>query len=142
MEAQARATMLNVLFQRMSKFILEEIRMPPAPKTMRETRPARRLRIVNLSFSHDFCNFLFSGEGVVNNDTVLPGRALIAPGNRHLFLKRSTARYCVEVKKGPLVSRRRSPVDVLFRSTTRYAGKNAIGVIMTGMGAAPEVYRR
>jgi len=69
-----------------------------------------------------------------NNDTVLRGRALIAPGNYHLLLKRSGARYYVEVKEGPLVSRHRPSVDVLFRSAARYAGKNSIGVIMTGMG--------
>lgn len=69
-----------------------------------------------------------------HNDTVLPGRVLIAPGNRHALLKRSGARYYVEVKDGPLVSRHRPSVDVLFRSAARYAGKNAIGVIMTGMG--------
>jgi two-component system chemotaxis response regulator CheB len=68
------------------------------------------------------------------NDTVLRGRALIAPGNHHLLLKRSGARYFVEIKDGPLVSRHRPSVDVLFRSTARYAGKNAVGVIMTGMG--------
>ncbi len=69
-----------------------------------------------------------------NNDTVIRGRALIAPGNRHLLLKRSGARYYVEVKDGPLVCRQRPSVDVLFRSAARYAGKNAVGVIMTGMG--------
>jgi two-component system chemotaxis response regulator CheB len=69
-----------------------------------------------------------------DNDTVLRGRVLIAPGNKHMLLKRSGARYYVEVKAGPLVSRHRPSVDVLFRSTARYAGKNAIGVIMTGMG--------
>jgi len=69
-----------------------------------------------------------------NDDTVIRGRALIAPGNHHLMLKRSGARYYVEIKDGPLVSRHRPSVDVLFRSTARYAGKNAIGVIMTGMG--------
>lgn len=69
-----------------------------------------------------------------NNDTVLRGRALIAPGNKHTLLKRSGARYFVEVKEGPLVSRHRPSVDVLFRSVARYAGTNAIGVIMTGMG--------
>lgn len=69
-----------------------------------------------------------------NGDSVIPGRALIAPGNRHLLLKRSGARYYVEVKDGPLVSRHRPSVDVLFRSAARYAGRNAIGVIMTGMG--------
>jgi len=69
-----------------------------------------------------------------NNDTVIPGRALIAPGNRHMLLKRSGARYFVELKDGPLVSRHRPSVDVLFRSAARYSGKNAVGVIMTGMG--------
>ena len=70
----------------------------------------------------------------VDGDSVLRGQALIAPGNRHTMLKRSGARYYVEVKDGPLVCRHRPSVDVLFRSTARYAGKNAIGVIMTGMG--------
>ncbi len=69
-----------------------------------------------------------------DNDTVIRGRALIAPGNHHLLLKRSGARYYVEIKDGPLVSRHRPSVDVLFRSAARYAGKNAVGVIMTGMG--------
>jgi len=68
------------------------------------------------------------------NDTVLRGRVLIAPGNFHLLLKRSGARYYVEVKEGPLVSRHRPSVDVLFRSAARYAGPNAVGVILTGMG--------
>ncbi len=69
-----------------------------------------------------------------DNDTVIRGRALIAPGNRHMLLKRSGARYYVEIKDGPLVCRHRPSVDVLFRSAARYAGKNAVGVIMTGMG--------
>ena len=69
-----------------------------------------------------------------NNDTVLRGQVLIAPGNRHMLLKRSGARYYVEISDGPLVNRHRPSVDVLFRSAARYAGKNAIGVIMTGMG--------
>jgi two-component system chemotaxis response regulator CheB len=69
-----------------------------------------------------------------NQDSVLRGQALIAPGNHHLLLKRSGARYYVEVREGPLVSRHRPSVDVLFRSAARYAGANAVGVIMTGMG--------
>jgi two-component system chemotaxis response regulator CheB len=69
-----------------------------------------------------------------DNDTVVRGRALIAPGNHHTLLKRSGARYYVEVKDGPLVSRHRPSVDVLFRSAARYGGKNVVGVIMTGMG--------
>ena len=69
-----------------------------------------------------------------DGESVLRGHVLIAPGNKHTLLKRSGARYYVEVKNGPLVSRHRPSVDVLFRSAARYAGKNAIGVIMTGMG--------
>ncbi len=69
-----------------------------------------------------------------SGDAVLRGHALIAPGNRHLLLKRSGARYQVEITDGPLVNRHRPAVDVLFRSTARYAGANAIGVILTGMG--------
>ena len=69
-----------------------------------------------------------------SGDTVLRGRALIAPGNHHLLLQRSGARYYVEVKEGPLVCRHRPSVDVLFRSAARYAGPNAVGVILTGMG--------
>ena len=68
------------------------------------------------------------------NDTVIRGRALIAPGNHHMLLKRSGARYFVEIKNGPLVCRHRPSVDVLFRSAARYAGRNCVGVIMTGMG--------
>ncbi len=68
------------------------------------------------------------------NDSMIRGQVLIAPGNRHLLLKRSGARYFVEVKDGPLVNRHRPSVDVLFRSAARYAGRNAVGVIMTGMG--------
>ncbi len=69
-----------------------------------------------------------------DGDTVIRGQALIAPGNRHTLLKRSGARYYVEVRDGPLVNRHRPSVDVLFRSAARYAGPNAVGVIMTGMG--------
>ena len=69
-----------------------------------------------------------------NNDRVIPGRALIAPGGRHMMLKRSGAQYHVEVVEGPLVNRHRPSVDVLFRSVAKFAGKNALGIIMTGMG--------
>lgn len=75
-----------------------------------------------------------SVKEAADQDSVLRGRVLIAPGNRHTLLKRSGARYYVEVKDGPLVCRHRPSVDVLFRSAARYAGENAIGVIMTGMG--------
>jgi len=69
-----------------------------------------------------------------NGDRVIPGRALIAPGGQHMLLKRSGAQYHVEVKGGPLVSRHCPSVDVLFRSVAKFAGKNALGIIMTGMG--------
>ena len=69
-----------------------------------------------------------------NNDRVIPGRALIAPGGKHMMVKRSGAQYHVEVVEGPLVNRHRPSVDVLFRSVAKFAGKNALGVIMTGMG--------
>jgi len=60
--------------------------------------------------------------------------AFIAPGGKHMQLVRSGAQYAVEVKDGPPVNRHRPSVDVLFRSVARYAGPNAMGVIMTGMG--------
>ena len=69
-----------------------------------------------------------------NNDRVIPGLALIAPGGKHMLLKRSGAYYHVEVVDGPLVNRHRPSVDVLFRSVAKFAGKNATGIIMTGMG--------
>ena len=67
-------------------------------------------------------------------DRVMPGRALIAPGGRHMLLKRNGAQYHVDIVDGPLVSRHRPSVDVLFRSVAKCAGKNALGIIMTGMG--------
>jgi two-component system, chemotaxis family, protein-glutamate methylesterase/glutaminase len=69
-----------------------------------------------------------------NNDRVLPGRVLIAPGGKHMLLRRNGARYLVEVLDGPPVCRHRPSVDVLFRSAAQSAGKNACGIIMTGMG--------
>lgn len=67
-------------------------------------------------------------------DRVMPGLALIAPGGRHMMLKRSGAYYHVDVVDGPLVNRHRPSVDVLFRSAAKCAGSNALGIIMTGMG--------
>lgn len=69
-----------------------------------------------------------------NGDRLLPGLALIAPGGRHMLVKRSGGQYLVEVKDGPLVSRHRPSVDVLFRSAAAQAGRNVLAVIMTGMG--------
>lgn len=70
-----------------------------------------------------------------HGDPVVAGRALIAPGNRHLLVRRSDSRYAVEVNDGPLVSRHRPSVDMLFRSVARCAGGNAVGVLLTGMGS-------
>jgi two-component system, chemotaxis family, protein-glutamate methylesterase/glutaminase len=69
-----------------------------------------------------------------SNDRVVPGTALIAPGGMHMMLMRSGAYYYVEVKEGPPVNRHCPSVDVLFRSVAKCAGRNALGVIMTGMG--------
>ncbi len=67
-------------------------------------------------------------------ERVLPGHAFIAPGHSHLLLKRSGANYMTELNQGEPVSRHRPSVDVLFRSAANCAGKNAVGVILTGMG--------
>lgn len=67
-------------------------------------------------------------------DSVVPGVALIAPGSKHLLLRRSGARYYAEVKDGPLVNQHKPSVDVMFRSVSKTAGKNAVGIILTGMG--------
>jgi two-component system chemotaxis response regulator CheB len=115
-----------------------------ALKTLLESFPADVPGIVIVQhmpelFTRAFANRLdglcaITVKEAETNDTVLRGRALIAPGNRHLLLKRSGARYYVEVRDGPLVCRHRPSVDVLFRSAARYAGSNAVGVILTGMG--------
>ncbi|WP_150048010.1 MULTISPECIES: protein-glutamate methylesterase/protein-glutamine glutaminase [Methylomonas] len=69
-----------------------------------------------------------------SGDRIIPGRALIAPGGQHMSVKRNGAQYIVDVQNGPLVNRHRPSVDVLFRSVAKWAGKNALGIIMTGMG--------
>lgn len=90
-------------------------------------------------FTKSFANRLnemckISVKEAENGDPILKGRALIAPGNFHTMVKRSGDRYYVEVIDGPFVNRHRPSVDVLFRSTARYAGANSIGILMTGMG--------
>jgi two-component system, chemotaxis family, protein-glutamate methylesterase/glutaminase len=82
---------------------------------------------------NDICQL--SVKEAEDNDSVTPGTALVAPGNFHMILRRSGARYCVEIKTGPMVHHQRPAVDVLFKSTAKYAGANAIGVILTGMGS-------
>ncbi|MGE5381254.1 MAG: protein-glutamate methylesterase/protein-glutamine glutaminase [Methylocystaceae bacterium] len=69
-----------------------------------------------------------------DNEILSPGKAIIAPGNVHMELRRSGAVYYARLTDGPLVCHQRPAVEVLFKSVARYAGKNAIGVIMTGMG--------
>ena len=68
------------------------------------------------------------------NSEIVPGCALVAPGNVHAMLKRSGDRYFAELKDGPLVCQHRPSIDVLFRTTARYAGADAIGIILSGMG--------
>lgn len=70
-----------------------------------------------------------------DGDSVVNGLALIAPGNYHMLLKRSGSRYYVQIKKGPLVHHQRPAVDVLFHSVASYAGSNAVGAVLTGMGS-------
>jgi len=70
-----------------------------------------------------------------DGDSIVNGQALLAPGNFHMLLRRSGARYYVQVKNGPMVHHQRPSVDVLFKSVADYAGSNAIGIILTGMGA-------
>jgi two-component system, chemotaxis family, protein-glutamate methylesterase/glutaminase len=77
----------------------------------------------------------FEVREAADGDSVFPGRCLIAPGNFHMMLRRSGARYYVDVKTGPMVHHQRPAVDVLFRAVAKSAGRNAVGVILTGMGA-------
>ncbi|MCE5250239.1 chemotaxis response regulator protein-glutamate methylesterase [bacterium] len=76
----------------------------------------------------------FEVKEAADGDVVRPGLALIAPGNFHMMLARSGARYFVKVVTGPMVHHQRPAVDVLFKSVSRYAGSNAAGVLLTGMG--------
>jgi two-component system chemotaxis response regulator CheB len=69
-----------------------------------------------------------------SGDSIIPGRVLIAPGNKHMVINRSGANYYVDIKDGPLVGGHRPSVDVLFNSAATYLGPNAIGIILTGMG--------
>jgi two-component system chemotaxis response regulator CheB len=91
-------------------------------------------------FTASFANRLnticdISVREAVQNDSIVPGTALIAPGNFHTIVKRSGARYFVEVKNGPPVFHQRPSVEVMFNSVAKYVGTNAVGVLLTGMGA-------
>lgn len=115
-----------------------------AIKTVLETYPANgpgTLIVQHMpeKFTTTFAERLNQISGMevreaVSGDTVRPGLALLAPGNKHTVLRRSGAQYYVKVKDGPLVHHQRPSVDVLFNSVARYAGRNAIGAILTGMG--------
>jgi two-component system chemotaxis response regulator CheB len=82
---------------------------------------------------HELCDI--EVREAANGDRVLPGRALVAPGNRHMLLNRAGGSYTVQIRDGVPVYYQRPSVDVLFHSVARHAGKNAVGVILTGMGA-------
>lgn len=82
---------------------------------------------------NQLCNF--EVKEAENGDTIFNSRVLIAPGNKHMLIKRSGAQYYVEVKDGPLVAHHRPSVDVLFNSAATAIGKNAIGILLTGMGS-------
>lgn len=91
-------------------------------------------------FTNSFANSLnrishLEVKEAEDGDHLYQGRVLIAPGNHHMLLKRNGKGYVVEIKQAPLVNRHRPSVDVLFRSAARYAGQNATGVLLTGMGA-------
>lgn len=90
-------------------------------------------------FTHTFANRLdglcrVEVKEAEDNDVLLPGRVLIAPGGKHMMLQATKFGASVQVKDGPLVTRHKPSVDVLFRSVSKYAGHNALGIIMTGMG--------
>ena len=90
-------------------------------------------------FTHTFANrlnelCLVEVKEAEDNDALLPGRVLIAPGGKHMMLQTTQFGASVQVKDGPLVSRHKPSVDVLFRSVSKFAGSNAQGIIMTGMG--------
>jgi two-component system chemotaxis response regulator CheB len=90
-------------------------------------------------FTNSFANRLKTNTSLdvreaADGDPVMPGTVLIAPGNHHLLLRRSGARYYVNVKDGPRINHHRPSVDVMFRSVARAAGRNSVGVILTGMG--------
>jgi len=88
------------------------------------------------SFAHRLNNLCeMTVREAQDGDSVTNGTVLIAPGNHHMLLRRSGARYYVNVKQGPLVHHQRPSADVLFDSVADYAGANAVGVILTGMGS-------
>jgi two-component system, chemotaxis family, protein-glutamate methylesterase/glutaminase len=91
-------------------------------------------------FTHSFAKRLDSlcdieVKEAENNDRIIPGRALVAPGNFHMIVKRSGAQYYVEIKDGPPVFHQRPSVEVMFNSISMTVGANAVGIILTGMGA-------
>lgn len=108
------------------------------------TLPAETAGVAVVQHMPEYFTFLFAErlnglcamevKEAADGDAVLDGRILLAPGGRHMLLRRGAAGYFVEVRPGPLVSRHRPSVDVLFRSAAEQAGADAVGVILTGMG--------
>lgn len=113
------------------EFLLPKL-SPGAPGLVIVQHMPERFTFLFAQRLNDLCQIVV--KEAANGDRVLRGQALIAPGGRHLLVKRNGAQYVVEVKDGPLVCRHRPSADVLFRSAAVHAGRNAIGVIMTGMG--------
>jgi two-component system, chemotaxis family, protein-glutamate methylesterase/glutaminase len=100
-----------------------------------DSRTALRSVCAYLEFEGQFEIVGTARDGeAADGDKVVPGRAYIAPGNRHTLLRRLGPSYFLEVREGPLVSRHRPSVNVLFRSVAQAAGSSAIGILMTGMG--------
>ena len=127
---------------------LRELSDPPIVKTQKiicigastgGTRALNALLHMPEGFTNDFANRLSAKSKIKvqearDGDKLERGLALIAPGNKHIILRRANDSYYVELNDGELVCRQRPSADVLFRSAARFAGPNAIGIIMTGMG--------
>ena len=109
------------------------------PKFPKDCPPIAVVQHMPEGFTQDFARRLgelcqIEVREAQDGDKMVKGLALIAPGNKHIILRRTNESYWVELSDGELVCRQRPSADVLFRSAARYAGPNAIGVIMTGMG--------
>ncbi len=113
--------------------ILLEAMPPNAPGTVIVQHMPAKFTASFAQRLNDLCRITV--KEAASGDTLGNGLALIAPGNFHMLLRRSGSHYYVEIKNGPLVNHQRPAVDVLFRSVARTAGANAVGIIMTGMGA-------
>jgi len=110
------------------------IQMPPsAPGIVIVQHMPAKFTVSFAQRLNELCQI--SVKEAADGDHVVPGTALIAPGNYHMVVRRSGARYYVRITDGPMVHHQRPAVDVLFKSTANYVGRNAIGILLTGMGA-------